>query len=130
MPDPPPPAARQCRCGDGRHLRARQGDTLPPVTLLGGGLRPITYAMPTPSAQVKSAVLLAGSLLRAIMPRRRLTRDHTERMLRGWRHGDSDGPSASVHGPARLRPAGVCARDISWLPSLVAAAIVPGSEVP
>lgn len=118
----------------GATLRARQGDTLPPVTLLGGGLRPITYAMPTPSAQVKSAVLLAGLFAEGVTTAtaEAETRDHTERMLRGFGATvTSDGPSASVHGPARLRAQRVCVPgDISSAAFLlVAAAIVPGSEV-
>jgi len=61
---------------------ARSGDRLP-LTLSGGRLRAIRYAPPEPSAQVKSAVLLAGlnaegetSVIEASA-----TRDHTERML-------------------------------------------------
>src|SRR5258705_4168823 len=64
-------------CGAGGRL---------PLTLKGGNLRHIAYRLPEPSAQVKSAVLLAG--LRAeggaevIEPE--ATRDHTERMLRAF----------------------------------------------
>jgi len=61
---------------------ARAGGYLP-LTLHGGRLRAIDYAPPQPSAQVKSAVLLAGlnadgqtSVIEALA-----TRDHTERML-------------------------------------------------
>jgi 3-phosphoshikimate 1-carboxyvinyltransferase len=63
----------------------RAGGRLP-LTLKGGGLKHISYVLPEPSAQVKSAVLLAG--LRAeggaevIEPE--ATRDHTERMLRAF----------------------------------------------
>ena len=55
----------------------------PPITIKGGDLKPITYRMPVASAQVKSAILLAGlyapGITRVIEPVR--TRDHTERML-------------------------------------------------
>lgn len=58
----------------------------PPITLRGGELRGIEYQMPVASAQVKSAILLAG--LRARGTTRVLepapSRDHTERMLRGF----------------------------------------------
>lgn len=58
----------------------------PPLSLKGGGLRGIEYEMPVASAQVKSAILLAG--LRARGTTRVLepapSRDHTERMLRGF----------------------------------------------
>ncbi len=56
----------------------------PPITIQGGDLKPITYRMPVASAQVKSAVLLAGLYTRGrtsvIEPIP--TRDHTERMLK------------------------------------------------
>jgi 3-phosphoshikimate 1-carboxyvinyltransferase len=64
---------------------SREGPRLP-LSLKGGDLSAISYAPPEPSAQVKSAVLLAG--LRANGETRLLeatpTRDHTERMLRGF----------------------------------------------
>jgi 3-phosphoshikimate 1-carboxyvinyltransferase len=54
-----------------------------PITIHGGALKPITYALPVASAQVKSAVLLAGwntpgktSVIEPVP-----TRDHTERLL-------------------------------------------------
>jgi 3-phosphoshikimate 1-carboxyvinyltransferase len=115
----------------------RAGGRLP-LTLKGGGLRRITYRLPEPSAQVKSAVLLAG--LRAeggvevIEPE--ATRDHTERMLRGF------GAELEVReegvGRRILLPGGQKLRGVSvHVPGdpssaafpLVAALIVPGSEV-
>lgn len=55
----------------------------PPLTIKGGALQAITYKMPIASAQVKSAILLAGlyaqGVTRIIEPIK--TRDHTERML-------------------------------------------------
>ena len=55
-----------------------------PITIKGGRLNPIIYRMPIASAQVKSAILLAGlyaeGKTRVIEPAK--TRDHTERMLR------------------------------------------------
>jgi 3-phosphoshikimate 1-carboxyvinyltransferase len=57
-----------------------------PLTLKGGNLRHIAYRLPEPSAQVKSAVLLAGlhaeGGVEVFEPE--ATRDHTERMLRGF----------------------------------------------
>ena len=69
----------------GATLVARNQDSLPPVTVHGHpALRPIDWSTPVPSAQVKSAILLAG--LRADgttrVHERVATRDHTERMLR------------------------------------------------
>ena len=57
-----------------------------PVTIAGGGLSPIAYAPLVPSAQVKSAVLLAGLQTDGVTTVREpvLTRDHTERALRAF----------------------------------------------
>ena len=69
----------------GAHFIGRTGGKLP-ITLQGGSLSGISYRLPEPSAQVKSAVLLAG--LRANAPVEVIepeqTRDHTERMLRAF----------------------------------------------
>ncbi len=83
----------------GAVLHARDHDSLPPLTVVGHTpLQAIDYATPVPSAQVKSAVLLAG--LRAeggtTVRERVETRDHTERMLRARgvpvrREDDDDG---------------------------------------
>jgi 3-phosphoshikimate 1-carboxyvinyltransferase len=63
----------------------RDGGRLP-LTLRGGALKRIAYRLPEPSAQVKSAVLLAGlhadGGAEVIEPE--ATRDHTERMLRAF----------------------------------------------
>jgi len=69
----------------GAELSARQDDSLPPVTVTGRPpLRALDWTTAVPSAQVKSAILLAG--LRATGTTRIheavATRDHTERMLR------------------------------------------------
>ena len=60
-----------------------RADEYPPVTIQGGNLMGITYALPVASAQVKSAILLAGLYAKGattiIEPLK--TRDHTERML-------------------------------------------------
>ena len=62
-------------------------DGRPPVRILGGAtLRGIRYEMPIASAQVKSAVLLAGLYARGetTVVEPAVTRDHTERMLQGF----------------------------------------------
>ena len=68
----------------GARLIGRGGRVLPPVTVTGAELRGITYRTPMASAQVKSAVLLAGLNARGptsvVEPA--ASRDHTERMLR------------------------------------------------
>lgn len=61
----------------------------PPITIKGGALKAITYEMPVASAQVKSAIILAGlyakGRTRVIEPVP--TRDHTERMLKLFKAG-------------------------------------------
>jgi 3-phosphoshikimate 1-carboxyvinyltransferase len=81
-----------------------------PVKLTGGNLKAIRYAPPEPSAQVKSAVMLAG--LRAdgvtVVEEREATRDHTERMLRafgvevGVAPRAEGGPVVSLRGGQKL----------------------------
>ena len=69
----------------GAEIHARRNDSLPPVTVVGHApLRAVSYATPVPSAQVKSAILLAGLHAdgRTTVIETVSTRDHTERMLR------------------------------------------------
>ena len=110
-----------------------------PLTLRGTQrLLPIEYKLPVASAQIKSAVLLAGlhAAGETSVIEGAATRDHTERMLRhfGAEVGVAQGPSGrriTVKGDVELEGRTV---DIPGDPSsaafLVAAAlIVPGSEV-
>ena len=99
---------------------------------------PIEYTLPVASAQVKSAVLLAGlntpGITRVIEPVP--TRDHSERMLRGFgaELAVEDGPEGkiiSITGEAELKPQHIT---VPGDPSsagfwMVAASIVPGSEI-
>ena len=79
----------------GARFEERGGDGLP-LTVRGGELRPIRYAMPVSSAQIKSSLLLAGLIgevaVDLLEPSGR-SRDHTERMLRafGYQVGERDG---------------------------------------
>jgi 3-phosphoshikimate 1-carboxyvinyltransferase len=69
----------------GAVLHARRNDSLPPLTVVGHTpLRSIDISTPVPSAQVKSAILLAGLRAdgRTTVREALATRDHTERMLR------------------------------------------------
>jgi 3-phosphoshikimate 1-carboxyvinyltransferase len=69
----------------GAVLHARADDSLPPVTVVGRTpLRAVDVSTPVPSAQVKSAILLAGLRAegRTTVREAVATRDHTERMLR------------------------------------------------
>ncbi|MBN2372533.1 3-phosphoshikimate 1-carboxyvinyltransferase [bacterium] len=71
-------------CHMGARIWARAGDSLPPIAIKGGRLKPISYQSPHASAQVKSAILLAGLWAdgRCDVKEPDLSRDHTERMLR------------------------------------------------
>lgn len=82
-------------------------DTLP-LTLRGvDDLMPIEYALPVPSAQVKSAVLIAGlhAAGQTTVIEREATRDHTERMLR---HFGADVRTEVVDGLTRITIQGGC----------------------
>ncbi len=80
----------------------------PPLAIRGGRrLRGIEYRMPVASAQVKSALLLAGlyaeGVTAVIEPAP--SRDHTERMLRAFAYPvEIDGQTVSVRGGGQLRP--------------------------
>ena len=67
----------------GARLDGRDNANFAPLTVRGGPLKGITYEMPVPSAQVKSAILLAGLCAdgQTVVKERVPTRDHTERML-------------------------------------------------
>jgi 3-phosphoshikimate 1-carboxyvinyltransferase len=85
----------------GAVLHGRQDDSLPPLTVVGHTpLRAIDVATTVPSAQVKSAILLAGLRAdgRTTVREAVVTRDHTERMLRsrGVPVERTDAPDGSV----------------------------------
>lgn len=110
-----------------------EGDFLP-LEIEGTKLRGVTYAPPQASAQVKSAVLLAGLHAEGetTVAEKVATRDHTERMLRHFGVGVSVvGNEVSVSRPRRLRGADLeIPADMSSAAFfIVAAAVNPGSEV-
>ena len=85
----------------GAELHARRNDSLPPLTVIGHTpLRAVDVTTSVPSAQVKSAILLAGLRADGATTVREsvATRDHTERMLRarGVPVGRADAPDGSV----------------------------------
>jgi 3-phosphoshikimate 1-carboxyvinyltransferase len=106
-----------------------------PVRVRGvDSLRGIDYELPVASAQVKSAILLAG--LRASTPTTVVepapTRDHTELMLEEAGVRVRQRPtSATVHpaGPLHLAKVEVPGDFSSAAPLLTAAALVPGSDM-
>jgi 3-phosphoshikimate 1-carboxyvinyltransferase len=114
------------------------GETLP-LTVRGlNPAIPIEYRLPVASAQVKSAVLLAGlntaGITTVIEPVP--TRDHTERMLKGfgaelWVEEEAGERVIRIRGEAELRPQRI---EVPSDPSsaaffAVAALVVPGSEL-
>ncbi|MEK5184650.1 3-phosphoshikimate 1-carboxyvinyltransferase [Solibacillus sp. FSL W7-1324] len=68
----------------GAQIAGRENGQYTPLAIQGGSLKAIDYKMPVASAQVKSAILLAG--IRAegttVVREEEISRDHTERMLR------------------------------------------------
>jgi 3-phosphoshikimate 1-carboxyvinyltransferase len=117
----------------GAHVETEDGH--PPVVIQGGnGLRGIDYTLPVASAQIKSAVLLAG--LNAEGPTTVVepapTRDHTELMLEAAGVSVRRKPTSVTIEPAgalRLGEVTVPGDFSSAAPFLVAAAIVPGSDL-
>lgn len=110
-------------------------DGVPPLRVRGGAsLKGIDYTPPMASAQVKSAVLLAGLYAKGetIVREPRPTRDYTERMLAafGWPMTFSPG-LARLGGGYRLRATDIkVPADFSSAAFfIVAASIVPGSEL-
>ena len=89
----------------GAHIEAASGDR-PPLTIHGGDLEGIDYRPDVPSAQVKSAVLLAGLQAngRSRVSEPTPTRDHTERALLAFgAQLTREGDSVSIEGGQRLR---------------------------
>jgi 3-phosphoshikimate 1-carboxyvinyltransferase len=107
----------------------------PPLKISGGRqLQGIHYDLPMASAQVKSCVLLAGlyGLGRTSVTEPAPTRDHTERMLRGFGYAVTNKNDViSLEGGGRLRATDIeVPGDISSAAFfLVAASIAPGSEL-
>lgn len=117
----------------GAVIDAGPGDR-PPVVILGGALHGIRFAPDTPSAQVKSAVLLAGLQAAGdtVVVEPAVTRDHTERALAAF--GvllEITGRQITLRGGQRL--AGRTLRVPGDLSSAafpaVAAAALPGSDI-
>jgi 3-phosphoshikimate 1-carboxyvinyltransferase len=122
----------------GAEITASPGGRLPLMLRGMCPAVPIEYTLPVASAQVKSAILLAGlntpGITRVIEPVP--TRDHSERMLRGFGadltvEDGPDGKIISITGEAELKPQHIV---VPGDPSsagfwMVAASIVPGSEI-
>src|SRR5690606_36562454 len=107
----------------------------PPLLVRGGKpLKGINYTLPMASAQVKSALLLAGLYAEGetVVTEPAPTRDHTERMLKGFGYPvKKEGAVASVVGGGELIACDVdVPADISSAAFfMVPASIVPGSAL-
>ena len=118
----------------GARIDGRDGGNLAPLAVRGGGLSGISYVSPVASAQVKSAVLLAGLSAEGetSVTEPGLSRDHTEKMLTAF--GASvrrEGLKVSVGGFDRLA---ACSVDVpgdfsSAAFFIVGATILPGSDL-
>jgi 3-phosphoshikimate 1-carboxyvinyltransferase len=118
----------------GARIDARDDGRLAPLAVRGGGLRGIRYRLPMASAQVKSAVLLAGLFAGGdtVVEEPSPARDHTERMLAGM------GARVGREGPAvRLTPGHPLTATSMRVPNdisaaafwIVAAAVHPDAEL-
>jgi len=121
----------------GALIDGRSSGKLAPLAIRGGNarLQPIEYASGVASAQVKSAVLLAGLFTNGetTVSEPSKSRDHTERMLRFFGvEVKEQGLRVAVRGRQRLKAQGAIdiPVDISSAAFfIVAATIVPGSDV-
>ena len=119
----------------GAEVWGRGEGSFAPLVIKGKMLRGIDFTLSVPSAQIKSAILLAGLFARGhtVLCQKILSRDHTERMLRQMgaslkSQGNSISllPLSSNLGPLNLRVPG----DISSAAYfLVAAAIHPNARI-
>ena len=121
----------------GAKIVGRKGNTLLPITIVPSerGLQGISYQMPMASAQVKSAVLLAGMYAdgETTVTEPYTSRDHTERMLETFGVKlKKEGTSITISrvknfvSPETIEVPGDISSAAFWL---VAASIIPGSEL-
>ena len=122
-----------------RTLEIRDGGRLPAVVQGAAEPIPIEYEAPVPSAQLKSAVLLAGLAApgATTVYEKEATRDHTEKMLKHFgatirvAPHSTHGRRITLEGQPELEPAPVTvpADPSSAAFPMVAGLIVPGSEI-
>jgi 3-phosphoshikimate 1-carboxyvinyltransferase len=118
----------------GAKIDGRKNGEFTPLSMRGGSLNPIHYQMPVASAQVKSALILAGLQAEGetTIIEKAESRDHTERMIRKF-GGEiqKDNRTITVKGGQKLIASDILVPgDISSAAFfLVAGAIVPDSEI-
>lgn len=118
----------------GAHIDGRGEGNYTPLSIRGGATKGISYTSPVASAQVKSALLLAGlqSEGQTTITEPHKSRDHTERMLKAFGvELEEDQTTVTVRGRQALKAQNVVVPgDISSAAFfLVAGAIVPNSEI-
>ena len=118
----------------GARLRGEGAKNTPPLVIEGGSLRPLQFVSPVASAQVKSAVLLAGMFTKGVtsVTEPLQSRNHTERMLSWFLiHPKIDDLTVSIEGECTpesrdFQVPGDISSAAFWL---VAAAAQPGSHL-
>jgi len=118
----------------GARIDGRKDGDLAPLAIRGGGLKGIAYQSPVASAQVKSAILLAGLQADGVtsVTEPYVSRDHTERMLQAFGVTvERDGCTVRVKGGQELQGRKVqVPGDISSAAFLIAAVMmIPGSSL-
>jgi len=115
-----------------------KGETLPATIISSGNLKSIDYVSPHASAQVKSAILLAGINTSGVtsITEHTLSRDHSENMLKAFGatiniETQGQGQKVSIKGPVTLKGTDI---SIPGDPSsaafpIIAAIITPGSDI-
>lgn len=115
-----------------------EGETLPATIISSGNLKSIDYVSPHASAQVKSAILLAGINTSGVtsITEHTLSRDHSENMLKAFGatiniETQGQGQKVSIKGPVTLKGTDI---SIPGDPSsaafpIIAAIITPGSDI-
>jgi 3-phosphoshikimate 1-carboxyvinyltransferase len=117
----------------GAQVWGRSEGRYAPLAIRGGNLQGINYVTPVASAQIKSALLLAGLFAKGetVVTEPALSRDHTERMLQAF------GANIQTHGLSTMISTSAMTAQPVIVPSdissaaffLVAGAIIPGSRI-
>jgi len=108
----------------GAEIYGRGNDSFAPLVIRGKMLRGVNYSLPVPSAQIKSAVLLAGLFAQGntTIEQLQLSRDHTERLLKlmgakleGDNYNISLTPSSAALAPVEIYVPGDISSAAYWL---------------
>ncbi|MFZ5644156.1 MAG: 3-phosphoshikimate 1-carboxyvinyltransferase [Bacillota bacterium] len=118
----------------GSNIMGRKQNTLPPLAIRGGNLKPVDYTTQVASAQIKSSILFAGLFAngKTSVTEPARSRDHSERMLKYFgAEVETEGNRVTLKGLPSLKGTDIkIPGDISSAAFLmVAAALVPGSDL-